>query len=858
VEANRYRVVRVIKTGGVSEILEAFVMGHLGFERRVALKRLRPEAIESDSDVHGFVDEARIISQLHHANIVSVFDFGYIDGLPFQALELVEGVDAQTLRSTITALGLGMPTEIALYIALQVGHALAHAHEARDAKGEPLRIVHRDVNPSNILISREGDIKLADFGIALASERLEKTRAGITKGSPAFMAPEQANLGLADKSADIFSLGCVLNYLMVGESPLEREDARKAVLAGADPKIDPDLPENVRAIIVRATKNDKSARYHSAEEFAKEAGEALANRIKGDPRARMKEWLKNFGEAEKLEPPTSDEVAPTPVEHDPLEGSTIHGYRIEGLIGRGSMAKVYSARHLALDLECAFKVLFGKAAVDPRCGARLRREARVLSRLRHPNLVEIRDCGTTPDGAPFLVMELLEGLTLQQLLKREPKLSNARTASIARSIASGLAAAHEHGLVHRDLKPANIMIMTEGGEERVKILDFGLALAIDVDETGTRVTATNALLGTPRYIAPEQIQGASDVGPPADLYALGGIMYAMLTGAPPFSGKMPELIAAQLREAPAPLAECGGLELIVHQLLEKDPSARPSSAREVVERIDALELGKPDLSAVTFVPPRPSGRLPTRSDTVRELERGATTRDRPPTQVVTDPAFSLRPRIAIRDDTVAKVIESADTTKPPARIVIRTSNSASLFGLMMAIIFILTALIIATSSSTKPRELEQASDEVQIMDSPTPISPAAIARPIGEEEKALPRALEESEAGAEVKARSLPRTPRKAPLRIEPKPEVRSEEPAERTPEIDEAILKQKMATLGEALERGARDIPQAQYGALEDRYLDLQKDVVSLQRGFDEARGRALLRKMSALDRDINQARRR
>src|SRR5262249_15128058 len=151
--ADRYRVLRPIKKGGMAEVLEARVVGHEGFERKIALKRLRADLSADPSFVRSFIDEARIASQLHHANIVSVFDFGFLDGVLFQALELVEGVDLLDLYARADDRSVRLPTEVALHIANEVAHALEYAHNATDASGKKMRIVHRDVSPENILVS---------------------------------------------------------------------------------------------------------------------------------------------------------------------------------------------------------------------------------------------------------------------------------------------------------------------------------------------------------------------------------------------------------------------------------------------------------------------------------------------------------------------------------------------------------------------------------------------------------------------------------------------------------------------------------------------------------------------------------
>ena len=261
-------------------------------------------------------------------------------------------------------------------------------------------------------------------------------------------------------------------------------------------------------------------------------------------------------------------------------------------LGRGALARVYRARHRVLDRTYAVKVLYG--AAHERAHHRLRREAEALGRLRHPRIVSIVDFGTTPSGHAFLTMELIEGRTLHEIMASEPRLPGSRVARLARQIAEALAYAHEAGVVHRDIKPSNIMV---GDHDDVKVLDFGIARLRDAD--GTRLTATNALLGTPRFMAPEQILGASQVGPAADLYALGALMYAMLGGEPPFNGTTLEVVEQQIAKPPEPLPTQTGLESLVMRLLDKEPAPRPT-AKAVIE---ALQPFTPDPARDVPAPP---------------------------------------------------------------------------------------------------------------------------------------------------------------------------------------------------------------------------------------------------------------
>ena len=312
-------------------------------------------------------------------------------------------------------------------------------------------------------------------------------------------------------------------------------------------------------------------------------------------------------------------------EEDPLIGLVIDRYRITARLGTGAMGYVYLGQHELLDSRRAFKLLFGELAADRRAMNRFQREAQALSKIRHPNIVSVVDFGTTPEGMTFLAMEYVEGLTLEQLLKNEGKLTSARAASFIRQISAGLAEAHKLGFVHRDLKPGNVMITKYDDTEQVKVLDFGLVAIADDAESMTRLTKTGYTLGTPRYLAPEQSQSAQ-VTASADLYSLGVILYEMLSGAAPFVGDMKTVIMQHLCETPPALPFADGLEVLAHSLLEKEPAHRPESAFHVVKIIDEL-AGKIDgsdgfLSLRAISDPRGALTSPRRVSTPSGLNAG--------------------------------------------------------------------------------------------------------------------------------------------------------------------------------------------------------------------------------------------
>lgn len=278
------------------------------------------------------------------------------------------------------------------------------------------------------------------------------------------------------------------------------------------------------------------------------------------------------------------------VDDDPLVGSDVDRYRILQHLGDGGMARVYRVRHHVLARELAMKVLFGEYAANKTLAERFRREATTMSKIVHENVVGVSDFGRTQAGLTFLAMELVPGRTLRRTVKTQGAFDAVRAANIARQIARGLEAAHELGFVHRDLKPGNVMLVQQPDFELVKILDFGLARMADGDEQELYLTKTGQFLGTPIYMAPEQIIGA-DVDHRADLYALGVVLFEMLEGRPPFKAKkLAEIRHKHLVEPPPPVRPSCGLEDIAAALLSKTAAERPESTADVVAMIDALGI----------------------------------------------------------------------------------------------------------------------------------------------------------------------------------------------------------------------------------------------------------------------------
>ena len=275
------------------------------------------------------------------------------------------------------------------------------------------------------------------------------------------------------------------------------------------------------------------------------------------------------------------------------EAVRVGNYELFEEIGQGGVARVYRAQHRLLKRPTAVKVIHLHQASDELL-ARFDREVRLASQLMHPNTIEIFDYGRTPEGLPFYAMELLHGLTLQQIVDRNGPQPAARVIHVLRGIAGSLSEAHARGLVHRDVTPANIMLCQKGGQYDVpKLLDFGMIKDTRAEDTRD-LTRALRVLGTPAYMAPERIEDASSADPRADVYALGAVAYFALTGAPPFAAQNDLSLAYQVVNTPARPLPAGvapeGLARLVMLCLAKDPDERPPSAAAIAAVLDGLRL----------------------------------------------------------------------------------------------------------------------------------------------------------------------------------------------------------------------------------------------------------------------------
>jgi serine/threonine protein kinase len=559
-----------------------------------------------------FRREAEAVARLRHPHIVQLHDTGEHLGLPFFTMELVRGGSLAARRSTFP-----LPPDQAARLVEVLARAIHYAH----TQG----IIHRDLTPANVLLTPAGEPKVSDFGLAkcLDEDSGDLTSTGHIMGTPAYMAPEVAwgRSREAGPPADVHVLGVILYELLVGAPPFRGTPVAILDQVRFEPprrltSLRPEVPIELEWVCQGCLAKQPNHRYRTAEELAEElhhfqAGQPLQTQPPASPGDEEEPPPRSTRLTEECEagsrtPPRTDEFEHppelSPMAHGParelpeqttgeLTGefedrigggkvgpagfSTATGYQLLEEVGRGGLSVVYRGQHVRLNRPVAVKMAW--SPMSPGVLKRFRIEATILSRLDHPNIVRILDCGDF-HGDPYFVLELLE----RHLPTPQPSQEAAR---MVETLARAMHHVHEQGIVHRNLKPRPVML-TQAGEP--KVINFILARAPhlgtgDLDQEG-------AVVGTPSYMAPEQAQGKTkDVGPAADVYALGGIFYELLTGRPPFkaAGTMDTLLQVLEGKPPSPrsIDYCVDrrLNAICLKCLQKDPADRPASAAELAD-----------------------------------------------------------------------------------------------------------------------------------------------------------------------------------------------------------------------------------------------------------------------------------
>jgi len=267
----KYLLLDKIATGGMAELYRAKITGVQGFEKLIAIKKILPHLAHEEDLVDCFIDEAKLAALLNHQNIVQIYDFGSLEGTYYIAMQYLFGKDLRRILSKAEKKGMDLGLEYGLYIASRICSGLEYAHNLKDFQGKPLRLIHRDISPQNILITYEGDVKVVDFGIAKAAARSTLTQAGMIKGKVAYMSPEQAGGEVIDYRSDIFSAGILLYELTTGKRMFQGE-TMEVLSKVREARFDPpetvaELPERVCGVLHKALAKDPDQRYQSCAEM---------------------------------------------------------------------------------------------------------------------------------------------------------------------------------------------------------------------------------------------------------------------------------------------------------------------------------------------------------------------------------------------------------------------------------------------------------------------------------------------------------------------------------------------------------------------------------------------------------------
>ena len=271
-----YRVTERLESGGMAEVFRGEATSVAGFKKQVAIKRVLPHLASNEKFIRMFLDEARLSARLSHANIVQVFDIGRVENTYFIVMEFIDGVNLKHLIENLRSKRQPFPIALACHIAIKVCEGLQYAHHLHDSDNQDLHIVHRDISPPNVLISRQGEVKIVDFGLAKAAHSVEKTEPGVVKGKFSYLAPETAMGQEADAQADIFAVGIMLWEMLAGRKLFQGEtdyQTVKMVQQAVVPSlrsINPAVPAELENILAVALAKDKRVRYADAAAFSDE------------------------------------------------------------------------------------------------------------------------------------------------------------------------------------------------------------------------------------------------------------------------------------------------------------------------------------------------------------------------------------------------------------------------------------------------------------------------------------------------------------------------------------------------------------------------------------------------------------
>lgn len=576
-QVGNFNVTALLGVGGMGAV---FLAEHGTLGTLVAIKFLKPEWSTNAEIRRRFSVEAKAAATLKHPNIMPVLDFGEVNGVPYIQMPYYEG---KSLARLVAERG-ALPAPDVSAIMQDVCAAVQAAHD----KG----IIHRDLKPDNVWICNpHGDGQRAlvlDFGIAKVNEELAggaKTRTGVTAGTPSYMAPEQLGGEPVTTRSDIFALGLILNECLTGgKNPFQLDDEPSEVFHNLTTPalylrqvnaheygmpIDPRrrnraISDAVAMITLRAIDRYPARRIQSAREL----GVLIKNATEVRDIVNMLETVRSSGRARGAAAPWKYELGPK--------------------IGQGGMAEVFLANFIGaagFKRTICMKRVLPEYSNQPAFAKMFTDEAKLAARLQHPNVVTVYDFDRDPDGRLYIAMEYVAGKDLSALAATGP-LPPSLVAHIGVEMLNGAAHMHGHKLVHRDISPHNLLLSWDG---LTKLTDFGIAKARDLGGPQSL-----ALKGKPAYMSPEQIDCVPDLDGRSDLYAIGIVLWEVLTGRRLYSGSYEAIFTAiKHRDPPRPSSVIHGvppdLEAVIMKLLARDREQRYRTAEEAMADLRRCE-----------------------------------------------------------------------------------------------------------------------------------------------------------------------------------------------------------------------------------------------------------------------------
>jgi serine/threonine protein kinase len=579
-----YEIAQEIGRGGMGVVYRA---KQLAARRWVALKMIRDGVLAGPEHRQRFRIEAEAAARFQHPNLVRIYEVGEHAGLPYFSMELAEGGSLDKRLA-----GQSLPNREAADLVRTLAEAVAYAHAKQ--------VVHRDLKPANVVLTADGRPLITDFGLA---KRLDSSTAMTGSeailGTAGYMAPEQAagHAREVGPAADIYALGAILYELLTGRPPFRAASWQEAVQQVlydepiAPTQLRADTAPDLETICLKCLEKDPKERYSSASALALDLQRFLT------------------GESISISPTTDLERQARWAERA--------GFEIEEVLTYGVRDAVYKARQVHLNRSVALKILTVLAATEPHAVARLRQEAQAVALLDHPNIVRIYSSGELA-GRTYLAFEYVPGGSLVERFADQP-VRPSQAAQLVRQLAEAMQYAHGRGVLHCALKPSNILLTADGTP---KITNFGLSVLLEQPEAERHLTFRRL----PTYMAPELVDGRAPVGPTADVYALGAILYTLLTGQPPFLGETVAQTTELVRSHEPPSASLvqGGvpkvLDAVCWRCLAKEPIGRYQSAGELAATLaDFLGADRSTLPQPGALPEFPG------YETIRELGRGTLT-----------------------------------------------------------------------------------------------------------------------------------------------------------------------------------------------------------------------------------------